>query len=42
MDVEGGGFDEGQGAKNVSDEVDASNLVSTCMCNFELLISRRM
>ena len=29
VDAEGGGFDEGQGAKNVSDEVDASNLVST-------------
>lgn len=26
--AEGGGFDEGQGTKNVSDEVDAEDLVS--------------
>ena len=28
VEAEGGGFDEGQGAKNVSSEVDAENLVS--------------
>ncbi len=28
VDIEGGGFDEGEGTKNVSNEVDPSNLVS--------------
>ena len=27
VDAEGGGFDEGQGTKNVSNEVEAENLV---------------
>lgn len=29
VDAEGGGFDEGQGTKNVSNEVEAENLVCT-------------
>ena len=33
VDAEGGGFDEGQGTKNVSNEVEAENLV----CEFLLI-----
>ena len=31
VDAEGGGFDEGQGTKNVSSEVEPSDLVSICI-----------
>lgn len=32
VDQEAGGFDEGEGSKNVSDNIDKDNLVISCNC----------